>query len=200
MEIKALIDDANAALYAKVSVQYQVKLVPQADWRACAWQSTINTDTLEISYCPTEFPKAAFSRELLSVDAHMSGFKSVYAGIALDRSVRPFLPTLLKYLNKSFVEHKIAARFLSLGYPREQFHAAPEGDAADFWLSELQTAGHSLLYVSLLYLDFIAPLVPIALQQQQALQKAFAAYDNGNFLKSLGQTKGILGDWTLDPS
>lgn len=198
MEVQDLIDPKNERLYVKVKQHFEIQLVENPDWRASAWSSSIEKNRVIIKHGPTTFPQASFAHELLHIEMIINGFKPVFSGISLHKTTQQFLPTIIKYLNRTFQDHKTAAPFLLMGYPPEQFYDQEEYPLADFLLEELNKEGHSSLYIALLYLDFIAPLTGISQEQKLALQIAFDQYQGGEFRPTFLRIDEVIHNWVHD--
>jgi len=198
MEVQDLIDPKNEKLYAKVREYFEIQLIENPDWRASAWSSSIEKDAVVIKYGSTAFPQASFAHELLHIKMIINGFKPVFSGISLHPKTQQFLPTIIKYLNRNFQDHKTAAPFLLMGYPPKQLYDQEEYPLADFLLEELEKEGHSPLYIALLYLDFITPLAGISEDQEDALQITFDKYEGGKYRQSFLQIDKIINNWTKD--
>ena len=198
MEVQDLIDSKNELLYASIKEFFKINLIENPDWRSSAWSSSIEKETVIIKYGSTAFSQASFAHELLHIDLLINGFKPVSSGISLHKTTQQFLPTIIKYLNRTFQGHKTAAPFLLMGYPPEQFYDQEEYPLADFLLNELENEGHSPLYIALLYLDFTAPLTGISQEQKLALQIAFDQYQGGEFRQTFLRMDKIIHNWVHD--
>lgn len=198
MEVQDLIDPKNEQLYASIKEFFKINLIENPDWRASAWSSSIEKETVIIKFGATSFPQACFAHELRRIEMIINGFKPVFSGISLHKTTQQFLPTIIKYLNRTFQDHKTAVPFVAMGYSPEHFYEQEEYPMADFLLEELEKEGHSSLYIALLYLDFTAPLTNIDKEQKLALQIAFDHYQGGEFRPTFLRIDEIIHDWVHD--
>lgn len=199
MKIEDLIDERNNQLYQHIKEHFDVVLEENKDWRAEAWDTKTRNGATIILHCPTPFPSASFTKELLRIQAQIRGFRPVVSGLSLSSLVNERMQTIIKSLNHHFLNHKTAREFAVLGYPPEQFQD-DDGGTLDFLRDQLHSDGHSALMLSLMYLSFIEPLMSLSKGDKHIIQNLFDQYDGGKFRQYFERIDNIIRDWAENES
>lgn len=195
MKIEDLIDERNNELYRQINAHLEIVLEENQDWRAEAWDSYIHDGVAVILYCPTSFPSASFTKELLRIHAQIRGFRPVVSGLSRNSQVNERMQTIIKSLNHHFLNHKTAREFVALGYPPEQFQDDDDGGTSYFLKDQLQSDGQSALNLAIMYLSFIEPLMPIPEGDKHIIQQLFNRYDGGKFKQYFECIDETLSSW-----
>jgi len=200
MEINSLIDPTNEKLYQSVCAHLSLRLEENQDWRESVWGSAMDGDAAVITYSETDLPKAAFTHELLHLETQIKGYKRIFSGVSLRKDVQSYIPTLIKVLDTDFQHHKMAHPFLEMGYPSAQFYNDDESDPVRYLNDELSKEGHTVLYLSTLYMVFKSPLSGVTTEESFAIQQAFETYANGIHKPNFERIDEIIQNWIQEES
>ncbi|MCE7990506.1 MAG: hypothetical protein HEP71_00945 [Roseivirga sp.] len=196
MLISELLDGKNNPLFEQVSAQLEIKLEENPDWRAEAWDSIIRDGKAIILHCPVPSPHASLAIELLRIKAQLNGFRPVIMGRTLSPQVNEMMQTIIKSLNHHFLNQKIAEDFVELGYSAAQFQDN-DGGTLYFLKDQLQREDLSPLKLSILYLSFIEPQLPISEADRQTIQSLFDRYDGGKLKSVFEGISETMRGWSL---
>lgn len=199
MLITSLLDGKNNHLFEQITARIEVILEENPDWRVEVWDSIIRDGKAIILHCPVPSPQASFAKELLRIRAWLTGFRPVVYGQSLSPQVNQRMQTIIKSLNHHFLNQKIAPEFSVLRYAAAQFQD-DDGGTASFLKDQLQREDHSRLMLSLMYLSFIEPQLPIPEVDRQTIQTLFRQYDGGKLQPDFERIDKIMKAWSLDKS
>ncbi len=195
MKKDKLIDSRNKSVYDSVRENYKVNLKRSSDHD---WGSNVEKDTFIIWHSPTKYPISAFTHELLHADTQLNGYKRIRAGVSLNPETHNILPRICSCLDNEMQHHKMFDKFISLGFPAEEFYNDQDSKVIPYLEDVLNTAGQSLISLSVDYLTLIAPGGVIPKEKFEELKASFLNYDNCKYRDNFKEIDKIIANWKSD--
>lgn len=198
MDLEALTIANNRTLYEAVKSHFSIELLENQDWREEVWHHRIEGNRAIIYFVETSNDEAAFTYQLLLIDQYTKGFKKLCSGICLDKRMQVAVSTLIKYFNHNFLDLKVAIEMKKMAYFEPTFFEALEINTLAFIAAELKKQTNSKLYLTLLYLDFVAPFQKATVSEKEKVRAMFSNYHKGVFRSHFEQIDLLLEAWKQD--
>ena len=181
MKKENLIDERNRQLYDKVREHYKVNLKKSDDH---SWSSHIEKAAVIICHSQTKYPISAFTHELLHPDTQLKGYKKIIGGLSLNPETHRNLNRICSCLDNELQHHKMIDKFVSLGFPSNEFYNDLDTETVPYLEEILNKKGSSIISLSVDFLSLIAPGGVIPDDKYEVLKQMFYNYENGKYLQT----------------
>lgn len=188
---KARSDRRIAALSARVQQQLKIKFKKGNDG---GWLSTLDGNAVVIEYTTCRHPSAAFARELLQLEAQLSGYRRIKLGISsvIENDV---MPNFISVLDTELLRQKLIPKFTELGFQQEQFYRDFDKNTHAYLNHVLTGPPEIFSDVVPLFIMLMSVTDALAVDAYQEIYEKFLLLNKGTYAKQLLTIEQLLNDW-----